>query len=75
MHIIKKAWVLHSIAFLQWRYMYPSSLIYNDEELKQTINTRIKQIYKEDMGAHQKEKSIFTIKKKSFFTKYKAVFT
>ena len=45
MHIIKKAWVLHSIAFLQWRYMYPSSLVYKDEELKQTINTRIKQIY------------------------------
>ena len=74
MHIIKKAWVLHSIAFLQWRYMYPSSLIYNDEELKQTINTRIKQIYK-NIGAHQKEELIFTIKKKSFFTKYKAVFT
>lgn len=44
--IVKKSMELHSIAFLQWRYLYPgNSEYYSDEILDELITARINFFY------------------------------
>lgn len=42
---LRCAQMVHSIAFLQWRMLFPSRLLYNEEMLRELITERLDYMY------------------------------
>ena len=53
-HYNTKCRELHAIAFLQWRMRFPSTLMYDAEQLEELILARVNQVYSLEEG-HAKE--------------------